>query len=445
VTFDVQVSADGRTWTTALAGQRNATWGLEQKALPAGTMGRHVRLLWHNDPAHPVVRFAVYELEVHGPAGPAPSPSPSSTPSPAPSATPTPGATPSSPPSGGPTARLVPVAATADGSYPGLPPGRAIDGDPGTQWASEGYKAAQAELTLDLGRAFFVDRLRLKTGALPGIVHVDVLVSDDGVTWRPAAREVANATWGLEEVAVVGHGRFVRLRFVNDPATPIARFQLFEAEVYGRSSAVTQTRSLAVDAALHAATYGPAQLLNAPGERVTAVTPAAFQAPGVPFPAMLHADLGRFGLTLGRITARNAAYVSGDLGNPGAVSFLDEATSLADDTGAWTFTTRGTDGRTFPIVATTAAHTTTWRMDRAASLDLGSATRRWLVTDGGAGDPTAGVLLAYRRPDGAWDFTVAAGNAFPSAGPNPIVTQGRVYAFFLGTTGRTSLGFRTQD
>lgn len=47
-TYDVQVSADGTTWTTALADQTNTTWNMETKALPAGTAGRYVRLWFKN-------------------------------------------------------------------------------------------------------------------------------------------------------------------------------------------------------------------------------------------------------------------------------------------------------------------------------------------------------------------------------------------------------------
>lgn len=58
-TYDVQVSIDGRTWKTVLTDQRNTTWGLEAKAMPAGTVGRHVRLFFRNTR---MARLSVYEV-----------------------------------------------------------------------------------------------------------------------------------------------------------------------------------------------------------------------------------------------------------------------------------------------------------------------------------------------------------------------------------------------
>ncbi|MFN3430969.1 MAG: lysyl oxidase family protein [Candidatus Sericytochromatia bacterium] len=58
-TYDVQVSEDGAAWKTALANQTNATWNMETKAFPAGTAGRHVRLLFRNTT---MARLSIYEV-----------------------------------------------------------------------------------------------------------------------------------------------------------------------------------------------------------------------------------------------------------------------------------------------------------------------------------------------------------------------------------------------
>jgi hypothetical protein len=98
--FDVQVSADGQAWTTALAGQRNTGWYLETKAFERALPGKFVRVLWHNSAAVPQAHFAIYEAVVHGryasDPGPAPTPTarPTATPAPGASPTPRPGATP---------------------------------------------------------------------------------------------------------------------------------------------------------------------------------------------------------------------------------------------------------------------------------------------------------------------------------------------------------------
>jgi sugar lactone lactonase YvrE len=90
--FDLQVSADGTTWTTTIAGLTNSTWNMETKALPAGTTGRFVRVLWHNSTTSPQAHFAIYELSVSGTLGAttagSPTPVPTATPTPTPTATP---------------------------------------------------------------------------------------------------------------------------------------------------------------------------------------------------------------------------------------------------------------------------------------------------------------------------------------------------------------------
>ncbi|HEY9722366.1 MAG TPA: discoidin domain-containing protein [Oscillatoriaceae cyanobacterium] len=89
--YDVQVSNDGHSWTTALANQTNKTWNLETKALPAGTSGKYVRVSWHNAASNPQPHFAIYELQAFGAAGgPPPSTMPTSTPTPVGTKTPSP-------------------------------------------------------------------------------------------------------------------------------------------------------------------------------------------------------------------------------------------------------------------------------------------------------------------------------------------------------------------
>lgn len=246
--YDLEVSDDGLSWRLALAGQTNTTWAMETKALPAGTAGRFVRVVWRNSASSPQAHFMIYELAVTGtppsttPPSPGPLPSDPPSPSPAPES-PAPTDTPSSPPpasptpspaaTAGPTQRLTPTAVTADSSYAGLQVGRAVDGDAATQWANGGYRATEAWLVLDFGLGCRVDRVSLKTGALPAGVTYVLEVSDDGATWTALTGPLANTTWGLEARAVAGQGRYLRVRFANAPSAPAARFYLYEIAVDG--------------------------------------------------------------------------------------------------------------------------------------------------------------------------------------------------------------------
>lgn len=98
--YDVQVSADGSSWTTVLAAQRNDSWYLETKTFPAPAMGKFVRVFWRNSPTAPQPKFTVFEAVPHGTfdGGPVPTPTPTVMPTASPTATPT--ATPTTAPSG---------------------------------------------------------------------------------------------------------------------------------------------------------------------------------------------------------------------------------------------------------------------------------------------------------------------------------------------------------
>lgn len=232
--YDVQVSDDGASWTTALADQTNSGWTLETKALPAGTQGRFVRIFWRNAETNPQAHFAIYELAVDGVAGPAPSPT--ATPTAGPSTPASPSPTPTPPPAGTLT-RVMPTAVSASSSQANLPPARAIDGDVATQWSSGGYKAPEESLTLAFAASQTFGRIRIKTGALPEGITFKVDVSDDGVTWSPASGRLTNRTWGVEAQDVYGAGKFLKVRFFNSQTAPIARFSVFELEAYATGGA----------------------------------------------------------------------------------------------------------------------------------------------------------------------------------------------------------------
>lgn len=78
--FDIEVSSDGKAWVTVLRDQRNTTWTVEYKALPAGTAAQYVRVFWRNSATSPQAHFYLYELVVRGETdGTSPTPSPTPT------------------------------------------------------------------------------------------------------------------------------------------------------------------------------------------------------------------------------------------------------------------------------------------------------------------------------------------------------------------------------
>lgn len=247
--YDVQVSDDGSTWHTVLANQTSTSWNLESKTLPAGTTGAWVRILWHNSPSNPQPHFSIFELEVNGSAGPAPSPTPTPSTSPTPSPTPMPSPSPvtsptplpsATPTPGGTVSQLTASNVTADSTYSGLSPQLAVDGNLSTQWANGGYKNAEAWLALQFAQNTAFDHVAIKTGALPAGVSYQLEVSNDGNTWTAASGKLTNTTWNLETKTLTGTGKYLRVHFFNNPSNPIARFSVFEVQVFGRAAVAEQ-------------------------------------------------------------------------------------------------------------------------------------------------------------------------------------------------------------
>jgi hypothetical protein len=436
--FDVQVSDDGATWTTALANQTIDTWNMETRALPAGTHGRFVRIFWTNSTTNKQPRFSIYELQVTGQPAATPSPAPSTAPSTQPSTVPSP--QPSTAPSPGPVVRLMPTGATASSSYvteyAAMTPERAIDGNQQTQWASGEYQGQEATYTLSFDRAYAFDEVRIKTGYLPDGVAYWIETSDDNQTWRTASNRLTSTSWRLESNPLQGSGRYVRVRFTNG-YPPMNRFSIFEIELYGRTSVTTVTRQARVDGLANKVAFkggacigGWATVIHTEAEAYNDKTR------NLKFPAMLGLDQGRYGYKAARVTPENLHAWGGDIGGCGAVAFLDTTDGLADNAGAWTFTIRDPAGDISPEIATVEDGTTAWNTSQAVRVDLGTGVRRWRLTgDYVYTDPGMSyeppVVVVYKRPDGVWDFSIPVGNAYPDGGPGLIETSGSVYAFYV--------------
>lgn len=82
--FAVAVSDDRVTWKTVLSNQKNTTWSVVRKALPAGTTGRYVRLAFTSS-----TTVMVFEATPEGSFASAPTPAPTAAPTVAPTVAPT--------------------------------------------------------------------------------------------------------------------------------------------------------------------------------------------------------------------------------------------------------------------------------------------------------------------------------------------------------------------
>ncbi|MGW5743368.1 discoidin domain-containing protein [Amycolatopsis sp. NPDC003861] len=89
----------------------------------------------------------------------------------------------------------------------GTPASAAVDGDPGTRWASA-WSDPQW-LQVDLGVPADLSEVTLNWEAAYATGY-EIQVSDDAGTWRTAYR-TTTATGGVQTLAVSGHGRYVRL------------------------------------------------------------------------------------------------------------------------------------------------------------------------------------------------------------------------------------------
>jgi hypothetical protein len=103
----------------------------------------------------------------------------------------------------------------------------AVDGNGGTRWSSA-FTDPQW-IRVDLGATHAISRVVLRWEAAFGRAY-QIQTSSDGNTWT-TIRSVSNGAGGVEDLAVTGSGRFVRMNGTAR-ATPWGS-SLFELEVYG--------------------------------------------------------------------------------------------------------------------------------------------------------------------------------------------------------------------
>jgi hypothetical protein len=108
-----------------------------------------------------------------------------------------------------------------------FPAGAAVDGDPGTRWASE--QSDDQWLQVDLGRQATVSRVVLRWEAAHGKGY-RVQTSPDGSAWTTVHTETAGSG-GTEDIDVSGTGRYVRM-LGTERGTGYG-YSLWEFEVHG--------------------------------------------------------------------------------------------------------------------------------------------------------------------------------------------------------------------
>lgn len=135
--------------------------------------------------------------------------------------------------------RLYPssVSASSELDYRGsiYTSGRATDANADVEWASADSDPSPS-YTLDFGGVQTFNRLRIKTGPSQGTTY-RVEASYDGTNWTDISGPLSNASWSIEEKAVSGQGRYLRLRFANTTPPALRHFSIFEIEVYGGGGA----------------------------------------------------------------------------------------------------------------------------------------------------------------------------------------------------------------
>ncbi|OZV78215.1 sialidase [Micromonospora echinospora] len=175
--FQIQTSDDGSTWRTVWS--TTAGTGGTQTLTVSGS-GRYVRM--YGTARASGYGYSLWEFQVYGETG----------------AAPTCGAT---------NAAQGRPATASSVENAGLPASAAVDGDPGTRWAS--VAADPQWLRVDLGGVRTLCRVVLSWEAAYARAF-QIQTSDDGSTWRTVWSTTAG-TGGTQTLAVSGSGRYVRM------------------------------------------------------------------------------------------------------------------------------------------------------------------------------------------------------------------------------------------
>jgi len=194
--FQIQTSPDAATWTTIFS-TTTGTGGVQ--TLNVTGTGRFVRM--NGTVRGTAFGYSLWEFQVFGPGAAATCNT-------------------SNVAFGHPTT----ASSTENASFPAA---NATDGNPGTRWSSA-FSDPQS-LTVDLGAAHPVNRVVLnwETAAARAF---QLQTSNDGASWTTVF-STASGTGGVQDVAVSGSGRFVRM--LGTQRTTQWGYSLWEFQVYG--------------------------------------------------------------------------------------------------------------------------------------------------------------------------------------------------------------------
>jgi hypothetical protein len=112
-------------------------------------------------------------------------------------------------------------------------PGRAVDGDLSTRWASEW--SDDQWLQVDLGQPTSFDHVQLVWEAAYGRAY-HVQTSDDGSAWT-TVHTVTGGDGGVDDLDVAGRGRYMRLQLTERGTT--YGYSLYEVGIYQAGSVAT--------------------------------------------------------------------------------------------------------------------------------------------------------------------------------------------------------------
>jgi len=195
--YQVQVSDDASTWTT-IRTVTNGDGGVDDLTGLSGT-GRYVRILGTRRGTE--WGYSLFSFEVYGNVVRSVS-----------------------------ALNLAahrPATASSVAFDPTYAASNAVDGNPTTRWSSE-FSDPQW-MSVDLGQAFALDSVRLSWETAYA-ADFQIQVSNDATNWT-TVQSVTNNTGGVNDLAVTGTGRYVRM-YGTRRATPWG-YSLFSFEVYG--------------------------------------------------------------------------------------------------------------------------------------------------------------------------------------------------------------------
>ncbi|WP_343073430.1 galactose-binding domain-containing protein [Pyxidicoccus fallax] len=120
------------------------------------------------------------------------------------------------------------VTSSVEGGGPGMSGQYAVDGDPGTRWASA--FGPNEWIHVDLGQSTSIARVVLTWEAAYGKGYI-IQTSNDAATWQDI-RTVTNGDGGTDDLTVSGTGRYVRI-LGTERGAPAYGYSLWEFAIYG--------------------------------------------------------------------------------------------------------------------------------------------------------------------------------------------------------------------